>query len=97
MSEFEQAELAATASEAVRPPRVAAASISMEAKLSQIVPVEGTSYTMILGRVVRFHVREGLIRPNGLVDARLLDPVARLGGDEYTSFGDVFEMLRPRV
>ena len=58
--------------------------------------VVGTRYTMLLGRVVRFHLREGLLRPNGLADPRQLDPIARLGGDEYTTLGEGFEMIRPR-
>jgi flavin reductase (DIM6/NTAB) family NADH-FMN oxidoreductase RutF len=97
VDEFEQAGLARVASTDVRPLRLADAAVAMECQLSQVVPVEGTSYTMLLGRVVRFHLREGLLRPNGLADPRLIDPIARLGGDEYTTLGEVFEMARPRV
>ena len=97
VDEFERAGLARVASTDVRPYRLAGAAAAMECRLTQVVPVEGTRYTMLLGQVVRFHLREGLLRPNGLADPRRLDPIARLGGDEYTSLGDVFEMLRPRV
>jgi flavin reductase (DIM6/NTAB) family NADH-FMN oxidoreductase RutF len=69
----------------------------MEGKVTQIVPVEGTQYTMIVGRIVRYHLRPDLLRPNGQVDATRLRPIARLGGDEYVTIGEVFEMLRPRV
>ena len=79
----------------MRPPRLAAAPVALECRVSQLIPVEGTTYTMVLGRVLQFHVREGLLRPNGLVDADLLRPVARLGGDEYATLGAVFEMQRP--
>jgi flavin reductase (DIM6/NTAB) family NADH-FMN oxidoreductase RutF len=81
----------------VRPPRVANAAVAMECKATQIVPVNDTHYTLVLGRVVRFHIREGLLRPNGRVDPALLKPVARLSGDEYTTLGRVFEMVRPKV
>jgi len=57
--------------------------------------VQDTTYTMILGRVLRFHIRSGLLRPNGQIDASLLKPVARLSGDEYATLGRVFEMQRP--
>ena len=97
VDEFERAGLTAIASAVVRPPRVATAAVAMEGKVTQIVPVEGTQYTMVLGRIVRFHVRAGLIRASGLVDASALRPVARLGGDEYVTAGEVFEMLRPIV
>ncbi|WP_423225437.1 flavin reductase family protein [Candidatus Amarolinea aalborgensis] len=95
VNEFELAHLATVPSLEVRPPRLAAAPVALECKVSQLVPVDGTTYTMVLGRVLHFHVREGLLRPNGLVDADLLRPVARLGGDEYATLGAVFEMQRP--
>jgi flavin reductase (DIM6/NTAB) family NADH-FMN oxidoreductase RutF len=97
VDEFEQAGLTPVASSAVRPSRIAEAAIAMEGKVTQIVPVEGTQYTMILGRIVRYHVRADLLRQGGLVDAERLRPIARLGGDEYAKIDGVFEMLRPRV
>lgn len=95
VNEFELAQLATLPALEVRPPRLAAAPVAMECKATQIIPVQGTTYTMILGRVLQFHLREGLLRANGLVDADLLRPVARLGGDEYATLGTVFEMQRP--
>jgi flavin reductase (DIM6/NTAB) family NADH-FMN oxidoreductase RutF len=95
VNEFELAELETAPSLEIKPPRVAQAPAAMEARVSQIVPVEGADSTMILGRVLRFHLREGLLRPNGLVDASLLQPVARLGGSEYATLDGVFSMLRP--
>jgi flavin reductase (DIM6/NTAB) family NADH-FMN oxidoreductase RutF len=97
VNEFERAGLTAVASVDVKPPRVEEAAIAMECRLSQVVPVGQTSYTMILGEVLRFHLREGLLRPNGLVDATKSRPIARLGGDEYATIGRVFEMKRPQV
>ncbi|MGQ9895005.1 MAG: flavin reductase family protein, partial [Roseiflexus sp.] len=64
-NEFERAGLEAAPSVDVRPPRVAAAPVAMEVKVTQIVPVEGSSYTMIIGRVARFHIRRDLLRPDG--------------------------------
>lgn len=97
VNEFELAGLATAPSIDVRPPRVAAAPVAMEAKVTQLVPVIGTTSTMVLGRILRYHIREGLLRPNGLVDATLLRPITRLGGDEYATIGRVFSMVRPRV
>lgn len=97
VDEFEQAELATLPSRVVAPERIAEAAIAMEGKVTQIIPVEGTQYTMVVGRIVRYHVRSDLLRESGLVDAPRLRPVARLGGDEYATIGGVFEMLRPRV
>jgi flavin reductase (DIM6/NTAB) family NADH-FMN oxidoreductase RutF len=74
---------------------VANAPIALECKVTQIVPVIDTTYTLILGRVLRYHIRAGLLRSNGMIDASALKPVARLGGDEYATIGRVFEMKRP--
>ena len=96
VNEFERAGLTPAASIDVKPPRVAEAPITLECKVTQIVPVNETTYTLILGRVLRLHIRSDLLRPNGLVDAARLKPVARLGGDEYATLGRVFEMKRPQ-
>ncbi len=96
-NEFELAKLETAPSWEVRPPRVAAAPVAMEARVSQIIPVEGAAATLVLGRIVRYHLREDLLRPNGLVDAAALQPIMRLGGEEYTTLGRVFEMARPQV
>lgn len=95
VDEFDRAGVTPAASIDVKPPRVAAAPIALECRVTQIVPVIDTTYTLILGRVLRFHIRSDLLRPNGLVDALRLEPVARLSGDEYTTIGRVFEMKRP--
>lgn len=97
VDEFAVAKLTPAACEVVRVPRVAEAKVAFEVKASQIVPVQDTHYTLVLGRVVRFHIQDGLLRPNGLVDAARLKPLARLGGDEYAALGPVFELKRPAV
>ncbi len=95
VNEFDRAGITPAPSIDVKPPRVAAAPVALECKVTQIVPVMDTTYTMILGRVLRFHLRSDLLRPNGTVDAARLQPVARLSGDEYTTLGRVFAMKRP--
>jgi flavin reductase (DIM6/NTAB) family NADH-FMN oxidoreductase RutF len=97
VSEFEKAGLSAVDSVDVSVPRVGEAAIAMECRLTQVVPVGETSYTMILGEVLRFHIRAGLLRENGLIDATKSRPIGRLGGDEYATVGRVFEMKRPVV
>lgn len=96
VNEFERAGVTPVSSTDVKPPRVAEAPIALECKVTQIVPVIDTTYTLILGRVLRFHIRSGLLRPDGSVDALRLRPVARLSGDEYATIGRVFEMKRPQ-
>src|SRR4051812_24711904 len=50
VDEFALADLAYVPSIDVRPPRLAMASIAMEVKATQIMPVQDTRYTMILGQ-----------------------------------------------
>lgn len=97
VDELALAKLATAPSVAVSPPRVALAPAALEVKLTQLVPLSETGYTLVIGRVCYFHVRDDLLRANGLVDAQRLRPLARLGGDEFATIGHVFEMARPTV
>jgi len=95
VDEFELAGLEKAASVKVRPPRVAQAAAALEARVTQMVPVTGSAYTMVLGQVVYYHIREELLDPEGWVNAVKLDPLLRLGGSQYAHLGKVFEMPRP--
>lgn len=97
INEFEQAGLVAVPSRMVKPPRVGGAPVAMEAKVHQVVPVDGSTNTIVLGRIICYHIREDLVRPEGLVDAARMRPIARLGGPEYARLGEVFTMERPQV
>lgn len=96
-SEFEHAGLTILPGDVVDAPRVAQALAALECRLSQIVPVSETQYTMLLGQVVRFHLAEGLLRPNGTADPAQLQAIGRLSVDEYVEPGEVFAMPRPAV
>jgi flavin reductase (DIM6/NTAB) family NADH-FMN oxidoreductase RutF len=96
-SEFAHAGLTTAKSVIVAPPRVAEAAIAMECRVIQIVPVGNTGNTIVIGEIVLYHLRDGLLRNGYLVDATLLKPVARLGGEEYATLGRVFKMPRPSV
>ena len=96
-NEFELADLTQVPSIDVKPPRIADAPVAMECKATQIVPVSETHYTLVLGQVLRYHIREDLLGQDGLVKSLDLGAVARLGGDEYTAIDRVFALSRPRV
>lgn len=70
----------------------------MECKMTQLVPVEEATSVMVLGQVLRFHVRQDLYRPElGLVDTILMNPITRLGGPvKYTKIGQLFFLELPR-
>ncbi|MEG3986243.1 flavin reductase family protein [Microcoleus sp. S28C3] len=99
VNEFDMAHLEAVPSIDVRPLRIENSPVAMECKVTQIVPVEGATNVMVLGRVLRFHVREDLYRPEvGLVDTVRMQPITRLGGPvEYTKIGQRFELSTPKV
>ena len=96
VNEFEIADLETLPSMDVKPPRVARAPVAMECRVTQIVPVEGATNVMVLGEVLRFHIREDLYRSNGLVDAVRMKPITRLGGPvEYAKIGELFHLDIP--
>lgn len=95
VNEFELSGLEPAACLDVKAPRIAEAALAMEARVTQIIPIDGSSSTMVLGQVLRYHIRAGLLRSNGLIDAEKLRPIGRLGGTEYTTLDNVFSMIRP--
>jgi flavin reductase (DIM6/NTAB) family NADH-FMN oxidoreductase RutF len=97
VDEFESAGLSVLPSVDIRPPRIATAPVAMECRVTQIIPVKDATNVMVLGKVLRFHIRESLYRPEvGLVDTVLMRPVTRLGGAvEYTRVGELFQLAIP--
>lgn len=97
VNEFEMAGLPVLPCADIRPPRIAGAPVAMECRVTQIIPVEGATNVMVLGRVTSFHIREDLYRPDvGLVDTVRMRPVARLGGAvEYMRVGELFHLAIP--
>ena len=82
----------------VRPPRVAQAPVSMECELVQTLPVGEDGHMLVIGKVVLFHLREGLYDPaTGRVDQTKLGHVARMAGHRYTRTVDQFELRRPEA
>jgi flavin reductase (DIM6/NTAB) family NADH-FMN oxidoreductase RutF len=94
-SEFEHAGLELAPSRLVAPPRVAAAPVSLECKVTQVVQIADGPNIVTFGQVVGVHVDEAAI-VDGRVDLTRLKPIARCGyrGD-YTVVDSLFEMLRP--
>ena len=96
VDEFAIAELEVVPSVDVRPLRIAAAAVALECKVTQIVPIKGATNVMVLGQVMRFHVRKDLLRSNGLVDTMKMKPISRLGGPvEYSKIGELFHLNVP--
>lgn len=78
----------------VRSPRIAECPISLECRLVQTLELGVAKHAFVIGEVVVFHVRDGLVR-HGQIDPELFRPVGRLGGNRYMRLGETFELDRP--
>lgn len=63
--------------------------VSMECLLDRVIPLGGDR--LVLGRMVRFHVKDELHGENGRIDVAKLNPLGRLAGD-YTRIETIFEL-----
>lgn len=97
VDEFQLAALTPLPSELVRPPRVAESPAQMECRLLQVIYTSRApgGGVIVLGEVVRFHVREDLI-DDFRVDPAGLDAVGRMAGNTWVRTRDRIELIRPR-
>jgi flavin reductase (DIM6/NTAB) family NADH-FMN oxidoreductase RutF len=75
----------------VKPPRLANSPVNLECSLFRIVEVAETA--LVLGQVVRVHLKDG-VAAAGRVDPRTLTFVGRMGEDLYCRVSDLFERKR---
>lgn len=87
--EFEKAGLTPAPCEVVEAPRVGEAGVSMECVLDRVLEL-GSDH-LVIGRMVRFHVRDELYTENGRIDVAKLQPLGRLAGD-YTKIETIFAL-----
>jgi flavin reductase (DIM6/NTAB) family NADH-FMN oxidoreductase RutF len=94
VDEFPLAGLTPLASEAVRPPRVSQSPAQMECKLLQVIYTGHAqrSGVIVLGEVVRFHVRAELVE-GFRIDAAGLDAVGRMAGHTWVRTRDRFDLI----
>jgi flavin reductase (DIM6/NTAB) family NADH-FMN oxidoreductase RutF len=99
ISEFEVAGLTPVPSDIVQPPRVLESPVSMECRVHDILKVSDKPMggSIVIGEVIRFHVRDSIIDKDMFIDPDKLKPVARLGGPSYSRIRDRFDMIRPVV
>lgn len=96
VDEFQLSGLTAVPGSVVRAPRVAESPAQMECKLIQVIytshkPGGGV---IVLGEIVRFHVRAELV-DNFRVDPAGLDAVGRMAGNTWVRTRDRLELIRP--
>src|SRR5580658_7078121 len=93
--EFVLSGLTPIASEAVRPPRVAESPAQMECKLLQVVYTgrKPASGVVVIGEVVRFHVRQDLFE-DFRIDPAGLDAIGRMAGNTWVRTRERVEHVR---
>jgi len=97
VDEFKLSGLTPLASETVKPPRVAESPAQMECRLLQVIYTgnQPASGVIVLGEVVRFHVRRDLFE-NFRIDPAGLDAVGRMAGNTWVRTRDRIELIRPK-
>ncbi len=76
----------------VRVPRLTAAPIAMECRLHSATAYGVTGSKFIVGEVLAFHIRDGLVS-EGKIDTDALRPIGRIGGPNYTMLGEIRRLL----
>jgi flavin reductase (DIM6/NTAB) family NADH-FMN oxidoreductase RutF len=96
IDEFELSGLTPMASELIKPARVAESHVHMECRLLQVVQVSDRpgGGSLVLGEVLRFHVRQDLI-DNFRIDPDKLRAIGRMAGSTYVRTTDRFDLERP--
>ncbi len=96
--EFEAAGLTALPSVEIRAPRVAEAPVQMECRLQQIVEIGALpgGGSLVLGEVVRWHIRDDAWREGMHVLPEALRAVGRMAGSTYVRTRDRFDLPRPK-
>lgn len=97
VDEFDLSALTPVPSDVVRPPRVAESPAQMECRLLQVVYTgrKPGSGVVVLGEVVRFHVRQDLFE-DFRVDPACLDAIGRMAGNTWVRTRDRVEHIRPK-
>jgi flavin reductase (DIM6/NTAB) family NADH-FMN oxidoreductase RutF len=96
VDEFVLSGLTPLASRVVRPARVAESPAQMECRLLQVIYTsrEPGGGVIVLGEIVRFHLRKNLLN-DFRVDPAGLDAVGRMAGNTWARTRDRIELIRP--
>ncbi|THF52911.1 flavin reductase family protein [Flavobacterium supellecticarium] len=96
-NEFELAQLTPAPSLVVKAPRVLESPVAMECKVVHHYSLEDHQHggaTILIGRVVMFHIDEAILSDNYRINMDVYRPVARLAGSNYSKLGEIFSIKR---
>jgi flavin reductase (DIM6/NTAB) family NADH-FMN oxidoreductase RutF len=97
-NEFEYAGLNPIPSVKVKPFRVKESPITFECELVHHYSLEdhkNGGATIMIGRIVMFHVDESVLLEDYKINMETYRPVARLAGSNYAKLGEIFSIKRP--
>lgn len=95
LNELTEADLTAAPSSVVKPPRIKESPVNMECKLIEELRFgDGGKRSIVLGEVLRFHIRDDVLTPRGHIDLNQMKPVGRLAGSGYIRLSDRFDIKR---
>lgn len=99
ISEFEVSGLTPVPSDLIQPPRVLESPVNLECRVHEIMKISDKPMggSIVIGEVIRFHLRDSIIDKDMFIDPDKLKAVARLGGPSYSRIRDRFDMIRPVV
>jgi flavin reductase (DIM6/NTAB) family NADH-FMN oxidoreductase RutF len=99
VDEFDKARVTKTPCIDAPGPRVAESPAHFECRYLSTTRLRGNSahggVDVVFGQVVRIHVSDAVIRPDGKLDIPAIRPLARMGYYDYTSITETFEMPIP--
>jgi flavin reductase (DIM6/NTAB) family NADH-FMN oxidoreductase RutF len=98
VDEFDLAGVTKTPSMESAVSRVAESPCHFECRYLQTIRLPGAgagAVDMVIGEVVRIHIADDVIRPDGKLDIAKIRPIARMGYFDYIVVDDVFEMRPP--
>jgi len=88
VSEVDLLGLHTAASDCISVPRLTEPPIAMECRLHQAIAFGDTGSEFMVGEVLAFHIRDGLLR-DGKIDTLELNPICRLAGPNYATLGRI--------
>lgn len=97
-NEFDYAGLTPIPSVKVKPFRVKECVITFECELVHHYSLEdhkNGGATIMVGRIVMFHVDESVLLDDYKINMDTYKPVARLAGSNYSKLGEIFSIKRP--
>ncbi len=97
VNEIERSGFRTAPSKLVKPPRLIDCPVQYECRLIRFVKIGRKPYTMVIGEVVYFHLRDGLVNEEKLyVDTPAIQAMGRMeGSDMYCRATDRFSLPRP--